>query len=146
MLGEQDPKTPSVRTCLLVVGRGSWVPIASRGSWFPSRGSWVPSRGFQVVGRGFQVVSRGFQVVGRGFQVVGRGSQVVGREFQVVGRGPWVIDWKGSALACRRFFGIPSISKQTLSSLQQQQIILVSIPGKPILFLYNRPKLGDLYN
>ena len=75
------------RECLLVVGRGSWVP---------SRGSWVPSRGSQVVGRGFQVV-------GRGFQVVGRGS--------------WVIDWKGSALARRRFFGIPSNSKQ---SLQQQ--------------------------
>ena len=102
------------------------------------RGSWVVGRGSQVVGRGSQVVGRGFQVVGRGFQVVGRG-------FQVVGRGSWVIDWKGSALARRRFFGIPSISKQTLSSLQQQ-IILVSIPGKPILFLYNRPKLGDLYN
>ena len=53
---------------------------------------------------------------------VGRGSQVVGRGFQVVGRGSWVIDWKGSALAQRRFFGIPSISKQTLSSLQQQII------------------------
>ena len=65
--------------------------------------SWVVGRGFQVVGRGFQVVGRGFQVVGHGFQVVGRGS--------------WVIDWKGSALARRRFFGIPSNSKQ---SLQQQ--------------------------
>ena len=97
------------------------------------------------MGRGSQVVGRGSQVVGRGFQVVGRGFQVVGRGFQGVGRGSWVIDWKGSALARRRFFGIPSISKQTLSSLQQQ-IILVSIPGKPILFLYNRPKLGDLYN
>ena len=61
-------------------------------------------------------------VVGRGFQVVGRGFRVVGRGFQVVGRGSWVIDWKGSALARRRFFGIPSISKQTLSSLQQQII------------------------
>ena len=60
-----------------------------------------------VVGRGSQVVDRGFQVVGRGSWVVGRG----------------VIDWKGSAaLARRRFFGIPSISKQTLSSLQQQII------------------------
>ena len=49
-------------------------------------------------------------VVGRGFQVVGRG------------RGSWVIDWKGSALARRRFLGIRSISKQTLSSLQQQII------------------------
>ena len=75
-----------------------------------------------VVGRGSQVVGRGFQVVGRGFQVVGRGFQVVGRGFQVVGRGSWVIDWKGSALARRRFLGIPSISKQTLSSLQQQII------------------------
>ena len=74
------------------------------------------------MGRGFQVVGRGFQVVGRGFQVVGRGFQVVGRESQVVGRGSWVIDWKGSALARRRFFGTPSISKQTLSSLQQQII------------------------
>ena len=83
----------------MVVGRGSWVP--SRGSWVPSRGSWVPSRGSWVVGRG---------------------SQVVGRGFQVVGRGSWVIDWKGSALARRRLFGIPSISKQTLSSLQQQII------------------------
>ena len=65
-----------------------------------------------VVGRGSQVVGRGSEVVGRGFQVVGRGSQVVGRGFQVVGRGSWVIDWKGSALARRRFFGIPSISKR----------------------------------
>ena len=126
----QKPSPPSVRTCLLVVGRGSWVP--SRGSWVPSRGSWFPSRGSWVPSRWSWVPSRG--------------SQVVGREFQVVGRGPWVIDWKGSALACRRFFGIPSISKQTLSSLQQQQIILVSIPGKPIPFLYNRPNLGDLHN
>ena len=79
-------------------------------------------RGSRVVGRESRVVGRGFQVVGRGSQVVGRGSQVVGRGFQVVGRGSWVIHWKGSALARRRFFGIPSISKQTLSSLQQQII------------------------
>ena len=53
---------------------------------------------------------------------VGRGSWVVGSKSWVVGRGPWVIDWKGYALARSRFFGIPSISKQTLSSLQQQII------------------------
>ena len=76
------------------VGRGSWVP--SRGSWVPSRRSWVPSRG----------------------------SWVPSRESWVPSRGSWVgvIDWKGSALARRRFFGIPSISKQTLSSRQQQII------------------------
>ena len=74
------------------MGRGSWVP--SRGSWVPSRGSWVPSRGSWVPSRGSWVRSRG----------------------------SWVIDWKGSALARRQFFGIPSISKQTLSSLQQQII------------------------
>ena len=56
-------------------------------------------------------------VVGSKLWVVGPKSQGVGRGFQVVGRGSWVIDWKGSALAQRRFFGIPSISKQTLSSL-----------------------------
>ena len=78
--------------CLLVVGRKSWVP--SRGSWVRSRGSWVLSRGSWVASRGSWVPSRG----------------------------SWVIDWKGSALARRRFFGIPSISKQTLSSLQQQII------------------------
>ena len=78
------------------------------------RGSWV-------VGRGSQVVGRGSRVVGRGFQVVGRGSRVPRRESWVPSRGSWVgvIDWKGSALARRRFFGIPSISKQTLSSIQQ---------------------------
>ena len=97
------------------MGPKSWVP--SRGSWVPSRGSWVPSR----------------WGVGSKSWVVGRGLQVVGRGLQVVGRGSWVIDWKGSALAARRFFGIPSISKQTLSSLKQQ-IILMSITGKPILF------------
>ena len=91
-------------------------------SWVVGRGSQVVGRGFQVVGRGSQVVGRGSQVVGRGFQVVGCGFQVVGCGFQVVGRGSWVIDWKGSALARRQFFGIPSISKQTLSSLQQQII------------------------
>ena len=37
---------------------------------------------------------------------VGRGSWVPSRGSQVVGRGSWVIDWKGSALARRRFFGI----------------------------------------
>ena len=77
-------------------GSVCWSWVVGRGSWVVGRGSWV------------QVVGRGFQVVGRGFQVVGRGS--------------WVIDWKGSALARRRFFGIPSISKQALSSLQQQII------------------------
>ena len=40
--------------CLLVVGRGSWVP--SRGSWVPSRGSWVPSRGSWVLSRGSWVI------------------------------------------------------------------------------------------
>ena len=74
------------------VGRGSWV--ASRGSWVRSRGSWVPSRGSWVPSRGSWVVSRG----------------------------SWAIDWKGTALARRRLFGIPSISKQTLSSLLQQII------------------------
>ena len=67
-------------------------------------------------------MGRGSQVVGRGSEVVGRGFQVVGRGFQVVGRGWWAIDWKGSALARRRLFGIPSISKQTFLSLQQQII------------------------
>ena len=51
---------------------------------------------------------------------VGRGFKVVGRRFKVVGRGSWVIDWKGSALARRRFLGIRSISKQALLRLQQQ--------------------------
>ena len=74
------------------------------------------------VGRGSWVVGPKSWVVGSKSWVVGRGSQVAGREFQVVGRGSWVIDWKGSALARRRFFGIPFISKQTLSSLQQQII------------------------
>ena len=45
------------RECLLVVGRGSWVP--SRGSWVLSRGSWVPSRGSWVPSRGSWVPSRG---------------------------------------------------------------------------------------
>ena len=87
------------RECLLVVGRGS-----------------------QVVGHGSEVVGRGCQVVGRGFQVVGRGSWVPSHGSWVVGRGSWAIDWKGTALARRRLFGIPSISKQTLSSLLQQII------------------------
>ena len=88
------------------------------------------SRGVSV-GRGSWVVGRGSQVKGRGFQVVGLGSQVVGRGFQVGGRGSWVIDWKGSALARRRFFGIPSISKQTLSSLQQQIIhVFLSVSSR----------------
>ena len=60
--------------------------------------------------------------VGRGSWFVGSKSWVVGSKSWVVGRGSWVIDWKGSALARSRFLGIPSISKQTLSSLQQQTI------------------------
>ena len=83
----------------MVVGLGSWV--LGPKSWVVGSKSWV---------------------VGSKSWVVGRGCQVVGGEFQVVGRGSWVIDWKGSALAQRRFFGIPSISKKTLSSLQQQII------------------------
>ena len=51
-----------LRECLLVVGRGSWVP--SRGSWVPSRGSWVPSRGSWVPSRGSRVVGRGL-LIGR---------------------------------------------------------------------------------
>ena len=88
------------------VGRGSWV--VGRGSWVVGPKSWV------VGSKSWVVDSKSW--------VVGRGSQVVGLGFQVVGRGSWVIDWKGSALARRRLFGIPSISKQTLSSLQQQII------------------------
>ena len=67
-------------------------------------------------------VGRGSWVVGPKSWVVGRGSWVPSRGSWVPSRGSWVIDWKGSALARRRFFGIPSISKQTLSSLQQQII------------------------
>ena len=58
----QKPSPPSVRACLLVVGRGMWV--VGRGSWVPSRGSWFPSRGSWVVGRGSQVVGRGL-LIGR---------------------------------------------------------------------------------
>ena len=65
----QQPQNNSRWECLLVVGRGSWVP--SRGSWVPSRGSWVPSRGSWVPSRGSWVPSRGL----------------------------WVIDWKVPALA-----------------------------------------------
>ena len=60
--------------------------------------------------------------VGRGSWFVGPKSWVVGPKSWVVGSKSWVIDWKGSTLARRQFFGIPSISKQTLSSLQQQTI------------------------
>ena len=74
------------------------------------------------VGRGSWVVGPKSWVVGPKSWVVGSKSWVVGSKSWVVGRGSWVIDWKGSALARRRFFGIPSISKQTLSSLQQQII------------------------
>ena len=117
----------------------SWKGVSvGRGSWVVGPKSWV-------VGLKSWVVGSKSWVVGSKSRVVGSKSWVVGSKSWVVGRESWVIDWKGSALARRRFFGIPSISKQTLSSLQQQ-IILVSIPGKPILFLYNRPKLGDLYN
>ena len=74
------------------------------------------------VGCGSWVVGPKSWVVGFKSWVVGRGSQVVGPKSWVVGRGSWVIHLKGSALARRRFFGIPSISKQTLSSLQPQII------------------------
>ena len=84
----------------MVVGRGSWVP--SRGSWVPSRGSWVPSRGWWVPSRGSWVV----------------------------GRGSWVIDWKGSALARRRFFGIPSISKQTFKSTTTNNTRFLSVNSR----------------
>ena len=82
----------------------------------------IVGSGFQVVGPGFQswVGRRAFWVSSRGSWVVGRGSWVVGRGSWVVGRGSWVIDWKGSALARRRFLRIRSISKQTLLRLQQQ--------------------------
>ena len=51
---EMEDNSEAEGECLLVVGRGSWVP--SRGSWVPSRGSWVPSRGSWVPSRGSWVV------------------------------------------------------------------------------------------
>ena len=101
---ERDCELPSLRTQIYF--RLSLVPPKitvtepepEKGSvcwsWVPSRGSRVPSRGSWIPSRGSWIPTRG----------------------------SWVIDWEGSALARRRFFGIPSISKQTLSSLQQQII------------------------
>ena len=117
-----------------VVGPKSWVVVSK--SWVVGPKSWV------VVSKSWVVGPKSWVVSCKSWVVV-RGSQVVGRGFQVLGRRSWVIDWKGSALARRRFFGIPSISKQTLSSLQRQIIhtFKCQFPGKLIYSSYNRPKL-----
>ena len=86
----------SVKNGEVSVGRGSWV--VGPKSWVVGSKSWV---------------------VGSKSWVVGSKSWVVGSKSWVVGRG-LLIGRDLSALARRRFFGIPSISKQTLSSLQQQ--------------------------